>query len=84
MLQNPFVRVILGILGALAGAGLAWTLTWVWYTSLHPRGIGWHGPPTVSWEHQLLIAFCIMSGAVVGLALTQMRYLPADDETGKE
>ena len=69
-----------GTLGASAGAGVAWILTWTMYTALFPRGLGWTRP-TMSWQDSVLITACVVSGGVVGLALTQLRYLPGNDES---
>jgi hypothetical protein len=80
MLRERFFRPLFGTLGASAGAGVAWILTWAWYTALFPRGLG-GAPPTRSWQDSVVITACVVSGAVVGLALTQLRYLPGGDET---
>ena len=85
MLQHPSVRLSFGMLGSAAGATIALLLTWAWYVSMFPRGVdmGW-GRPTLSWGHTILFAACVISGAVVGLALTQFRYMPGDGEMREE
>ena len=85
MSQETLLRSLFGTLGASVGATIAWILTWALYEALFPKGLsmGWSVTP-MPWQHKVLVSMCVISGALVGLALTQLRYLPADDESRKD